>query len=174
MSEIASIAQAVRAGLVSPVEPARSALKRLGEREAGPRPLNAFLATIAPDALKLPGAGAKGVEGRLAGVPVAVKDNLATTRRGSPRRALQRCWRHTGPRTRQPPCDGSATRGRSSWARRTWMSSPWARRARTRRSGQYAIPWIRHACPVEAPVGRQQRSRRGWCRARSAPTPGGR
>ena len=79
MSEIASIGQAVRAGLVPPLEPARGALKRLGEREAGPRPLNAFLATVALDALKLPGAGTKGVEGRLAGVPVAVKDNLATT-----------------------------------------------------------------------------------------------
>ena len=79
MSEIASIAQAVRAGLVAPLEPARGALKRLAKREAGPRPLNAFLATLEPDALKLPGAGPKGVDGRLAGVPVAVKDNLATT-----------------------------------------------------------------------------------------------
>ncbi len=80
MSEIASIARAVREGRLAPLEPARQALERLREKEAGPCPLNAFLATVAPDGLTLPGNNPEGAGGgRLAGVPVAVKDNLATT-----------------------------------------------------------------------------------------------
>ena len=75
MSDIAALASAVRDGDVDPLEPARLALRRLREREEGGEALNAFLAAASSDELELmEGASA---EGALAGVPVAVKDNLA-------------------------------------------------------------------------------------------------
>ena len=77
MTHIASVAVAVRAGDVDPLEPGQAALQKLREREEGPEPLNAFLAVLSSDDLELP--GGRPAEGRLAGVPVAVKDNLATT-----------------------------------------------------------------------------------------------
>ncbi len=77
MTHIASVAAAVRAGDVDPLEPGQAALQKLREREEGPEPLNAFLAVLSSDDLELP--GGRPAEGRLAGVPVAVKDNLATT-----------------------------------------------------------------------------------------------
>jgi len=77
MSDIAPVVADVRDGAVHPLEPARSALHRIREREEGAEPLNAFLATLSTDALDL--RGRDPVEGRLAGVPVAIKDNLATT-----------------------------------------------------------------------------------------------
>ncbi len=77
MSDIAALASAVRDGDVDPLEPARLALRRLREREEGGEALNAFLAAASSDELELmEGASA---EGALAGVPVAVKDNLATS-----------------------------------------------------------------------------------------------
>ncbi len=53
---------------------AREALERIRAAERGPEALNAFLALAEPGALE-----AERGHGRLAGVPVAVKDNLVTT-----------------------------------------------------------------------------------------------
>ena len=77
MSDIAAMAAAVRDGTVDPLEPARAALRSLRVREGGAEALNAFLSVLSSDDLELPGSGP--AKGRLAGVPVAVKDNLATT-----------------------------------------------------------------------------------------------
>ena len=76
MSDIASIAEAVRDGGVDALEPARSAVARLHEKNAGSQGLNAFLAALSEaeaSTLEVPSDG-----GRLRGVPVAVKDNLTT------------------------------------------------------------------------------------------------
>ena len=76
MNEIASIAEAVRDERVDALEPARGAVARLHEQNGGSQGLNAFLASLSnaeASALEVPSDG-----GRLAGVPVAVKDNLAT------------------------------------------------------------------------------------------------
>ena len=76
MSEIASVATEVRDGRVDAVEPARAALARLHAQNGGPQGLNAFLAALSDvelSAVEVPRDG-----GRLPGVPVAVKDNLAT------------------------------------------------------------------------------------------------
>ena len=76
MTDIASMAEAVREGRVDAAEPARTAVARLHERNGGAQGLNAFLAALSDSealALDVPRDG-----GRLSGVPVAVKDNLAT------------------------------------------------------------------------------------------------
>jgi len=76
MSDIASIAEAVRSGQMDPTEPARAAVARLHEQNSGPQGLNAFLAALSSveaSALEVPGD-----PGRLRGVPIAVKDNMAT------------------------------------------------------------------------------------------------
>jgi len=52
---------------------ARTAVAGIREREAGPDRLNAFLSVAEPESLSL-----QNPEGPLAGVPLAVKDNLAT------------------------------------------------------------------------------------------------
>ena len=75
MNDIASIAEAVREGRVDAAEPARAAVARLHEQNGGSKGLNAFLAALSDSealALEVPRDG-----GRLSGVPVAVKDNLA-------------------------------------------------------------------------------------------------
>ncbi len=76
MNDVASIAEAVRDGRVDVAEPAKAAVARLHELHGGTQGLNAFLAALSHDdasALDVPGNG-----GRIRGVPVAVKDNLAT------------------------------------------------------------------------------------------------
>ena len=75
----------------------------------------------------------------LAGVPVAVKDNICTAE-------CRRCGiphprRGTCRRTRPRWSSGSKPPGPSSWARRTSTSSPWARPPRTRRSARRATRW---------------------------------
>ena len=77
MSDVTAVAAAVRDGSVGPLEPARAALRRMSEREEHGEALNAFLAVLSPDRLEFPEGGS--AKGPLAGVPVAVKDNLATT-----------------------------------------------------------------------------------------------
>ena len=66
------IAECVRDG-ETPLGPARSALVAISEAESGPEALNAFVSLNPESALT----GAS--SGLLAGVPVAIKDNLATT-----------------------------------------------------------------------------------------------
>ena len=48
--------------------------------------------------------------------------------------------RATGPRTPPPRCEGSKPRARRCSARRTWTSSGWARRTRTRATGRSPTP----------------------------------
>ena len=57
---------------LDPLHDARAALARITETEQGVESVNAFLALADPDRLAAPS------EGRLLGVPVAVKDNIAT------------------------------------------------------------------------------------------------
>jgi aspartyl-tRNA(Asn)/glutamyl-tRNA(Gln) amidotransferase subunit A len=70
------MAEAVRSGRVDAAEPARTAVARLNEQNGGAQGLNAFLAALSnaeAAALDVPRDG-----GRIPGVPIAVKDNLAT------------------------------------------------------------------------------------------------
>ena len=76
MTDIASMAEAVRDGGVDAAEPARTAVARLHEQNEGAQGLNAFLAALSnaeAAALEVPRDG-----GRIPGVPIAVKDNMAT------------------------------------------------------------------------------------------------
>ena len=76
MIDIASIAEAVRDGRVDAAEPATTAVARLNEQNGGAQGLNTFLAALSnaeAAALEVPRDG-----GRIAGVPIAVKDNIAT------------------------------------------------------------------------------------------------
>jgi len=76
VSDVASIAEAVRNGEVDPAEPAIAAVARLHEQNGGPQGLNAFLAALSnveASALEV-----SRDRGRLPGVPIAVKDNMAT------------------------------------------------------------------------------------------------
>ncbi len=74
MSELRRIAKDVGSGELDPLEPARTALAAIRRSEEGADALNAFLSLPEEGDLKVL-AG----DGPLAGVPVAVKDNLATT-----------------------------------------------------------------------------------------------
>ncbi len=74
MSDIRAIVEAVGAGRVRPLDPARAALAAIRRREDGPDALNAFLSLADERTLTAPAATAP-----LTGVPVAVKDNLVTT-----------------------------------------------------------------------------------------------
>ena len=76
------IAAAVRAGRVEAVTVVRSALEAITTGESGPNRLNAFISFDYETAIR----SARAVDGRppaergpLAGVPIAVKDNLCTT-----------------------------------------------------------------------------------------------
>ncbi|HSH75242.1 MAG TPA: Asp-tRNA(Asn)/Glu-tRNA(Gln) amidotransferase subunit GatA [Longimicrobiales bacterium] len=62
----------------SGLDRAVAALERIREHEGGPDGLNAFLAVAEPDGLEI-----VSPDGPLAGVPIAVKDNLATTDLGT-------------------------------------------------------------------------------------------
>ena len=59
-------------------------------------------------------------------------------------------------------------------ARRTWTSSRWARRPRTRPSARRATRGIPRACPAARAAARRRRSPPGSRRGRSAPTPAAR
>ncbi len=73
---IREIREAFHAGSGGP-EAALAVLTKITDRESGDGGLNAFLCTVSKDALSAQVARAPA--GRLAGVPVAVKDNLATS-----------------------------------------------------------------------------------------------
>ena len=76
MTDIASMAEAVRDGRVDAAEPAKTAVARLEEQNGGAQGLNAFLAALSnveAAALEVPRDG-----GRIPGVPIAVKDNMTT------------------------------------------------------------------------------------------------
>jgi len=68
-----ALAAQVSSGAVDALEPARAALQQIREREGGSEALNAFLSVHEEADLTSTG------QGPLAGVPIAVKDNLCTT-----------------------------------------------------------------------------------------------
>ena len=74
MSVVAAITKEVRSGERDPLDPTRAALSKIGELNDGPDGLNAFLTVLDQDELT----ECSDTQARLAGVPVAVKDNLAT------------------------------------------------------------------------------------------------
>jgi aspartyl-tRNA(Asn)/glutamyl-tRNA(Gln) amidotransferase subunit A len=74
---IETIAAEVRAGRLSPEESARSTVARIERCERGSEPLNAFL-SWRNDSDPSPQPLTTNSSGRLAGVPVAVKDNICT------------------------------------------------------------------------------------------------
>ena len=149
------------AGEAKPSEIVRAALDRIAESNER---LNTFLTVDREGAL----ARARSMDEtikervgaqRLAGVPVAVKDNMLHGR-GSRRPAARASWAITSRRTRRPPSSGSKPPGRSSSARPTWTSSPWARRPRTRPSGPCATPGTWSVCRVAARAARRSPSPR--------------
>ena len=74
VSMIAAITKQVRGSERAPLDPARDALAKIRQLNEGTDGLNAFLSVVdEADLSECPDTGA-----RLAGVPVAVKDNLAT------------------------------------------------------------------------------------------------
>jgi aspartyl-tRNA(Asn)/glutamyl-tRNA(Gln) amidotransferase subunit A len=72
---LAQIAEGVRAGNFSAVEVLQAFLKKISEKEAG---LNAFITVNSEGALAQAKEIKKGQEGRLLGVPIALKDNIST------------------------------------------------------------------------------------------------
>mgnify|MGYP001267572306 CR=1 FL=1 len=76
MSDIASTVDAVRNGRVDATEPARAAVTRLHDKNDGPQGLNAFLAALST--VEVSELEVSKARGRLTGVPIAVKDNMAT------------------------------------------------------------------------------------------------
>jgi len=99
----------------------------------------------------------------LAGIPLALKDLLCT--QGAATTCSSRILRNF-----IPPYDATVVRRlkeekASSWARPTWMSSPWALPPRTQVSSPPGIPGVWIACP-EDPV---EDRRRRWPQARRLP-----
>jgi aspartyl-tRNA(Asn)/glutamyl-tRNA(Gln) amidotransferase subunit A len=72
VKSVREISAEVRGGATEPAAPARAALERIEAGESSDLAVRAFLSLADPDAM-----GAE-AEGPLAGVPVAIKDNLAT------------------------------------------------------------------------------------------------
>jgi aspartyl-tRNA(Asn)/glutamyl-tRNA(Gln) amidotransferase subunit A len=74
---VGALASGVADGSIEPVAPLRASVAALRAADAGDRPIAAFLA-VDPERLERE-AGADRPSGPLAGVPVAVKDNIVTT-----------------------------------------------------------------------------------------------
>ena len=89
-----------------------------------------------------------------------------------PRPARRGCSRVGAPHTTPPWCNGFAPPGRSSWARPTSTSSPWARPPRTPPSVPPATPMTPAGCPAAPAAARPRRWRQGSRRWRWAPTRG--
>ena len=141
---------------------ARAAAARLQHRDRRTRARARRRASIA--------SRARWRDAPLAGVPVALKDNLCT--RGVRTTASSRILE-----TFVPPYDatvgrrGSKRPARSSSARPTATSSRWARRPRTRRSARRAIRGRSIGSRADRAADRPSPSRPAWRRSRSAPTP---
>ena len=85
------------------------------------------------DATRIDEARASGEAlGPLAGLPLAIKDNLCT--QGFEPPAQAGCLRRLFPPTKRRSPIGSGRRVASWWAKPTWMSSPWAARLKRQRS----------------------------------------
>ena len=147
--------------------PRRSSPKRWrGSRRARAQ---AVITLCADEALARARAG---VRGRLAGVPLLVKDLIDTA--GVRTTYASAIYPITCRRAARRPSPRSRPRARSWSARPTPTSSPGACAARTSTT---AIPSTRSR-PIGSPAARaaatRPRSPRAWCRSRSAPTPAGR
>ena len=134
------IAGAVSAGELSARSVVDECLDRIAERDGEIGAFNLVLADqAASDADRIDSAVASGEPvGPLAGVPVALKDNLCT--RGIPTTCSSRMLEAGDPPTTPPWCSASEPRARWWWARPTSTSSPWARPPRTPPSARPAIP----------------------------------
>ena len=84
--------------------------------------------------------------GRSHGVPIAHKDIFCT--RGCAPPAARACSITSSRRTMPPSSRGSRPPAPSCSARRTWMSSPWARPTRPATTDRCAIPGTWRACPA--------------------------
>lgn len=82
MSSVAGVASDVRSGRRTAVDVVQTALERLGQREAGGNALKAIVAwnadTALDEARRIDARRARGEHLPLAGVPIAVKDNICT------------------------------------------------------------------------------------------------
>ncbi len=110
-------------------------------------------------------------------------------RRSSASRSRSRTWWSRGD-SRRPPAAASSMAtagsttptsrsgwrrpGRSSRARPTWTSSPWAPRPSTAPGVRWRTPGTYRACPAAPRVARPPRSPHTMCPSPSAPTPGAR
>ena len=144
----------VRTGAVSAVDVCRDALARI---EAADPSLNAFNTVSAERALARAAdidRDRRGIrDAPLAGVPVALKDNICT--RGVRTTASSRILEPSSRRTTPPSSSGCTPPAPSSSARRTATSSRWARPPRTRRSGRREIRGRSIAFPADRAAGRR-------------------
>ena len=149
-----------------PVEAVQDALSRIEAQ----RELRAVITLCGDEALAR---ARSGVRGRLAGVPLLVKDLIDTAGRPHDLRVgdLRRARAGSAPRRRSPRW---RRRARSSSARPTPTSSPGACAARTRTTATSSTRGARTASPAARAAATRRRSPPGWCRSRSAPTPAGR
>ena len=170
---------------IAAARPGRRGLRRRGPRRPPGRPSTPARARSTPSTWCWPtrpgprpttidaaGRRRRG-PGPLAGVPVALKDNLCTRGRTHhvlephPRRLAAALRRHRGRAARPPP-------GRSRSARPTSTSSPWAPPPRTRPSARPATRATPSGCPAAPRAGRPPRWPPGSPPSRSAPTPAAR
>src|SRR5215831_6868700 len=143
-------------GEASPSEVCRAALDRI-ERDNDR--LNAYITINRESALRQAAVMDADIQEAirrkpLAGVPVAVKDNMLIA-------GVRASWAITSRLTRRRPSRSSKTPGQSSSAKPTLTNLRWAVRPRIRRSAPCAIPSTRSLCRVEAREVRRSRSRRG-------------
>ena len=146
---------------ISAVELTQAALDRIAKHDGQIKAFNSTCPEVALAQAKAVDEGKR--HGILAGVPIALKDNLCTTfgTTTCSSRMLQNF---------KAPYDATVVRmlddaGRYSSARPTWMSLRWARPLKTAPSGRRVTRGIRSACRGDLQVARRPPWRPG-CAAR--------